>query len=71
MILRTNTDIKVNLFLDRDKFGKSPEVVVNGTTIDDKLSFKTHIENIAEQQKKIARVSMHNKVLSTDKVKTL
>ena len=50
MILRTNTDIKVNLFLDRDKFGKSPEVVVNGTTIDDKLSFKTHIENIAEQQ---------------------
>ena len=52
MILRTNTDIKVNLFLDRDKFGKSPEVVVNGTTIDDKLSFKTHIENIAEQQQK-------------------
>ena len=52
MILRTNTDIKVNLFLDRDKFGKSPDVVVNGTTIDDKISFKTHIENIAEQQKK-------------------
>ena len=55
MILRTNTDIKVNLFLDRDKFGKSPDAIspkVNGTTIDDKLSFKTHIENIAEQQKK-------------------
>ena len=45
MILGTNTDIKVNLFLDGNKIEKSQERVLLGT-IDDKLSFKTHIENI-------------------------
>ena len=42
MILRTNSDIKVNLFLDGNKNEKSQEVVLLGTNIDDKLSFKTH-----------------------------
>ena len=46
MILGTNTDIKVNLFLDGNEIGKSQEIVLLGITIDDKLSFKTHIENI-------------------------
>ena len=46
MILGTNTDIKVSLFLDRNKIEKSQEVVLLGITIDDKLSFKTRIENI-------------------------
>ena len=45
MILGTNTDIKVNLFLDGNKIEKSQERVLL-ETIDDKLSFKTHIENI-------------------------
>ena len=42
MILRTNSDIKMNLFLDGNKNEKSQEVVLLGTNIDDKLSFKTH-----------------------------
>ena len=51
MILETNTDIKVNLFLDGNKIVKSQEVVLLGMTIYDKLSFKTHIENICRKAK--------------------
>ena len=51
MILGTNTDIKVNLFLDGNKIEKYKEVALLGITTDDKLSFKTHVENIAEKQK--------------------
>ena len=36
MILGTNTDIKVNQFLDGNKIKKSQEVDVLGITIDDK-----------------------------------
>ena len=39
MILRRNTDIKVNLFLDGNKIEKTQEVVLLEITIDDKLSF--------------------------------
>ena len=46
MILGTNTDIKVNLFLDGNKIQQSQEVVLLGITIDDKVSLKAHIENI-------------------------
>ena len=46
MILGANTDMKVNLFLDGNTIEKSQEIVLLGITIDDKLSFKTHIENI-------------------------
>ena len=38
MILETNTDIKVDLFLDGNKIEKSQEVVLLKITIDDKLS---------------------------------
>ena len=51
MILGTNTDIKVNLFLDGKKIGKPQEVVLVRITIDDKLSFKIHIENICRKAK--------------------
>ena len=51
MILATNNDIKVNLFLDGNKIEKSQEVVLLGITIDDKLSYKTHIENICRKAK--------------------
>ena len=50
MILGTNTDIKVNLFLSGNKIKKSPDVVLLGITID-KLSFKRHIENICRKVK--------------------
>ena len=46
MILGTNTDVKVNLFLDGCKIKKSQDVALLEITIDDNLSFKTHIENI-------------------------
>ena len=51
MILGTNTDIKVNLFLDGNKIEKSQERVLLGITIDDKLSFKSYIENICRKSK--------------------
>ena len=50
MILGINTDIKIDLFLDGNKLEKSHEVALLAITIDDKLSFKTYIENIFEQQ---------------------
>ena len=72
MILGTNTDINVNLFLDGNKIEKSQEVELLGITIDDKLSFKTHIENICRKAKyKLHALQRIRKYLSTDKAKTL
>ena len=72
MILGTNTDIKVSLFLDENKIEKSQEVVLLGITIDDKLNFKTHIENICRKAKyKLHTLQNIRKYLSTDKAKTL
>ena len=51
MILGTNTGIKANLFMDGNKFEKSQEVVLLSININDKLSFKTHIENICRKAK--------------------
>ena len=53
MILGPNTDIKVILFLDGNKIEKSQERVLLEITIDDKLSFITHIENICRKSKYI------------------
>ena len=74
MILGINNDIKVNVFLDGNKMEK-PQVVPLGITIDDKLSFKTHTENICRK----AKYKLHalqpkqriRKYLSTDKANTL
>ena len=72
MILGINTDIKVNLFLEGNKIVKSHEIVLLGKTIDDKLSFKTHIENTCRKVKyKLHALQRIRKYLSTDKVKTL
>ena len=60
LILGTNTDIKINLFLDGNKIEKSQEVFLLGITIDDKLSFKRHVENISKIQ--ITRVARHKEV---------
>ena len=46
MILGTKSDIKVKPFLDGNKIEKSQEFVLLGITIEYKLSFATHIENI-------------------------
>ena len=51
MILETNTDIKVNLVLDENEIRISQEVIQLGITIDDKLNFKTYIENICRKKK--------------------
>ena len=68
----TNPDIKVNLFLDGNKIEKFQEVVLLGITIDDKLSIKTHIENICRKVKYKLHALQHiRKYLSTDKAKTL
>ena len=72
MILGTNTDIKVNLFLDGNEIGKSQEIVLLGITIDGKLSFKTHIENICRKaQYKLYALQRIRKYLSIDKAKKL
>ena len=71
MILETNTDVKVNLFLNGYKIEKS-HVVVLGITIDDNLTFKTHIENIFRTKKhKLHALQRIRRYLSTDKAKTL
>ena len=59
MILETNTDIKVNLVLDENEIRISQEVIQLGITIDDKVSFKTYIENICRKKKQITRVTTH------------
>ena len=51
MIFGTNTDIKVNLFMAGNKFEKSQGVVLLSININDKLSFKTHNENICRKAK--------------------
>ena len=72
MILGTNTEIKVNLFLDGNKIEKCQEVVLLGITIDDKLSFKRHIKNICRRGKyKLHALQRIRKYLSTDDAKTL
>ena len=75
MILGTNTDTRfttVNLFLDGNKIEKSHEVVLLGKTIDDKLSFNTHIENIYRKAKyKLYALQSIRKCLSADKSETL
>ena len=57
MMLETNTDIKVNLVLDENEIRISQEVIQLGITIDDKVSFKTYIENICRKKKQITRVT--------------
>ena len=72
MILGTNTDIKINLFLDGNKIEKSQEVFLLGITIDDKLSFKRHVENICRKAKyKLHALQSIRKYLSTDKAEAL
>ena len=67
-----NPDIKVNLFLDGNKIEKFQEVVLLGITIDDKLNFKTHVENICRKVKYKLHMLQHiRKYLSTDKAKAL
>ena len=71
IISGANTDIKVNLFLDGNKIEKS-QVVVLTITIGDKLSFKTHTENICRKVKyKLHALQCIRKYLSTYKAKTL
>ena len=74
MISGTITDIKVNLLLDGNKIKKSQEVALLGITIDDKLSFKTHIRirPICQKAKyKLHALQRIRKCLSTDKAKLL
>ena len=63
MTLGVNPDIKVNLLLGRSKIEKFQKVALLGITIDDKLNFKTYIENICRLAKCM------RKYLSTDKAK--
>ena len=72
MILGTNTDIKLSLFLDGNEIEKSQEVVLLGIKIDDKLSFKIFIENICRKAKyKLHALQRIRKYLSTEKAKAL
>ena len=50
MILGTNTDIMVNLFLDGNKIKKSQEVALLGINIDDKVSLKRILKIFIEEQ---------------------
>ena len=45
-VLGTNTNVKVNLFLVRNKVEKSQEVVLHGISTDNMPRFKMDIENI-------------------------
>ena len=72
MILETNTDINVNLFLDGNKIENSQDVALLGITTDDKLSIKTHIQIICRKAKYKLHVTTHKrKYLVADKAKTL
>ena len=54
------------------QFKKSREVALLGITIDDKLSFKTHIENICRKAKyKLHALQRIRKYFSTDKTNVL
>ena len=62
--------IKVNLFLDGNNIEKFRKVVLR-TTIDDKLNFKMHTENICRTGKyKLHALQRIGKYLSINKVKT-
>ena len=72
MILGTNTNIKIKLFLDRNKIEKSQEAILLEITVDNSLSFKMHIDNICQAPKYKLRALQHiRKYLSTDKTTTL
>ena len=72
MILGTNTNIKIKLFLDRNKIEKSQEAILLEITIDNNLSFKMHIDNICQAPKYKLHALQHiRKYLSTDKTTTL
>ena len=72
VIVKTNTDIKVKLFPDGSKIEKFQEVVLLGITINDKLGYKTRIENIYRKAKyKFRALQRIRKYLSTDKAKAL
>ena len=72
MILETNTDINVNLFLDGNKIENSQDVALLGITTDDKLSIKTHIQIICRKAKyKLHTLQRIRKYLVADKAKTL
>ena len=72
MMLGTNRDTRVNLFLHGYKIEKLQKVVILRITIDDKLSFKTHIENICPTVIHILHALQRmRKYLSTAKAKTL
>ena len=72
MILGTNTDVKVNLFLDGCKIKKSQDVALLEITIDDNLSFKAHIENICWTTKhKLHALERLRKYLRINQIKTL
>ena len=62
IIFGKNTDINVNLFLDGSKIEKCQEVVLLGIIFDDKLRFKTHIENVCRKAKYKLLVTTHKKV---------
>ena len=72
MILGTNTNIKIKLFLDRNKIEKSQEAILLEITVDNNLSFKMHIDNICQAPKYKLHALQHiRKYLSTDKTTTL
>ena len=67
MILGTNMDIKVNLFLDGNKIEIFQKVVLLRTTIDDKLNVKAQTESICRTVKyKLNTLQRIRKYLSTD-----
>ena len=51
MILGTNTEIKVTLFLDGNEIEKFQQRVLLGITTDNKLSCKAHVGNICRKSK--------------------
>ena len=72
MILGANTNIKIKLFLDRNKIEKSQEAILLEITVDNNLSFKMHIDNICQAPKYKLHALQHiRKYLSTDKTTTL
>ena len=72
LMLGTNTDMKVNQFLDGNKTEKSQEAVQLEITFDDMLRFKRHIENTSRKAKcKLHALQRIRKYLGTDKAKTL
>ena len=50
-MLGTNTNININLLLEKNNIKTSQEVFLFGITIDNKLSFKMHIGNFCRTRK--------------------